>query len=170
LNKPLMMLCMFVPMLVFGVATFADDENVYIDPRYGFSISPPVFDRPSGKLVSVTPVLFAGAAIAGQAPSCNVQIQFIDLSIGQFMAVSEGQIAQMGTPVSDASEKEHKGHAAIEMLWKMQNMMVLSVAIKAKDRYFVLTCMAPNEVFYQYEDEFRRSIETFEVPAPNQSN
>jgi hypothetical protein len=139
----------------------------YRDSTYGFSLAPPAFERASESQQNVQVALFAGPAIDGFGPNCNVQIQNADLTLEQYEDLTNQQFKSAGWIVHQRVDQMVSGKPALRWHYsgslRGKDFEWVAVVVAAQKRFYLLTCTALKEQFATSAAVFEKSIDSFRV-------
>ncbi len=141
----------------------------YSGPAYGFSFDIPSLGSPSG-VGNVHRIAATGPAHDGFAPNCGVQVQFVKMTLDDYLDLSNRQFAaaKLTTVAEQKIRVSGRPAATFEYKGSMQGRQLhfLSLAVHADDRIWLLTCVALEESFSSFKDDFSRAVESFSVQPP----
>jgi hypothetical protein len=156
---------LLVAALLTPACLFAHSGEVahYSDPDYGFSFDIPSLGSASGAH-NVQRIAVTGPARNGFAPNCGVQIQFTKMTFADYLNLSHRQfkaskitiIAEHKTRVSGlpAVTVEYKGNL------RGRDLHFLSLAVRANDRIWLLTCTALEDSFSSFKNDFSGALKS----------
>jgi hypothetical protein len=141
--------------------------ELYRDAAYGFSIAPPVFPVEKSFGMTVTAVNFQGAIRDGGIPSCNVQIQNVNLTPQKYKELSMNQFSALGLTLD--SEESRMVSRRPALFWRVGNTKIKSegLAVFDTDRVYLVTCLAAATMFDQVEPTFAAAIDSFKIDEPS---
>ena len=138
-------------------------ESMIHDTTYGFSIATPTFPKEDSTGLTVTPITFAGPMRDGKAPSCNVQIQNMGVTLSAFRTQSLGQFKAVGLTLESESKRKVSGKDALYFVSSGHDMKILSLAVEDGQSIYLVTCLAASAQFGQYERAFQVVMDSFSV-------
>ena len=133
----------------------------FVDDKYGYTISSPELgESPAGQ--SVERVSMKGPVQDGFTPNINVQIQKLQTTRDEFIALSEKQMAELKWTVRSKKLLEVDGAPAVlfEADWKIQglDLRFLQLAIVRDKDVMLTTCTTLVAAFPLQEAEFSRVL------------
>jgi hypothetical protein len=153
------------PLVAAGAAPVAR----FTDPVYGFSVATPALGEKQDALV-VQRVTIAGAPEAGFAANCNVQVQYLTMTLDGFVDLSLRQMAAANLTVFDRKSRTVSGKPAATFEYggelAGQQLKFLALAVGGADRVWVLTCTARADTFEKHRAAFVQVIDSFALVDP----
>ena len=138
-------------------------EPLVHDSAYGFSVAMPTFPKQVESGVSVTPVTFGGPMHDGAAPSCNVQIQNMNVTLNDFRKQSLVQAKALGITLESETPRKVSGKDALLFVSGTRDVKVLSLAVQVGQSIYLVTCFAAADQFPKYEKAFREVLDSFSL-------
>jgi hypothetical protein len=139
-------------------------EAVFTDPVQGFSLAVPALGE-SSNAPMLQRVVVSGAPEGGFSANCNVQVQFVTMSIEAFVDLSVRQFAAMDFKIHEQKKRTVSGRPAATFEYSGElsekKLRFSSLAVGGQDRIWLLTCTALEERFEKYRPEFARAIDSF---------
>lgn len=136
-------------------------EPAVHDTTYGFSVAAPAFPKQTDSGTSVTAITFGGPIHDGAAPSCNVQIQNMNITLKDFRAQSLVQAKALGITLESETPRKVSGKDALLFVSSGHDVKVLSLAIQVGQSIYLATCFAATDQFSKYEKAFRGFMDSF---------
>jgi hypothetical protein len=148
-----------------GAASGAPSPSAgFTDPVQGFSLSFPALGESRDAPVLQRITVF-GAPESGFATNCNVQVQFVAMSLEAFKDLSLRQFAAMGFKVHEQKERTVSGRPAATFEYSGEisdkKLRFASLAVGGEDRVWLVTCTALGEHFEKHRSEFSEVIDSF---------
>jgi hypothetical protein len=138
-------------------------EAAIHDATYGFSITAPSFPKEDNTGLTVTPITFTGPVRDGKAPTCNVQIQNMDVTLSAFRSQSLGQFKAVGLTLESEGKRKVSGKDALYFVSSGHDIKVLSLAVQHGPSIYLVTCLAAANQFEKYEKAFQAAMDSFSV-------
>jgi hypothetical protein len=140
----------------------------YVDPSYGFSITPPKFSDGTGRGLVVR---FDGPPQNGFAPTINVMVDTAHTNRKDYVEVSRRALLRaMDAKINAMTERDCHGFEAevldYEALMAVRKLRFLQLIVVTEDLVYIVTCTAPTDVYDQYKDAFQQAIDSFVPPSP----
>lgn len=156
--------CLLTIVLSGAAAGAAVPAARFVDPIQGFSVEVPALGE-SAQVATIQRLVVAGPQENGFSPNCNVQVQFVAMSVEAFRDLSLRQFATMEFKVHDTKERTVSGRRAVTFEYSgvmyERNLRFAALAVGGEDRIWLLTCTALEEQFEKHRSEFAGVIASF---------
>jgi hypothetical protein len=157
----------FLGLLVLPMRAGATEAVAHLsDPTFGFSVDLPSIGDPTGALV-VQRLIVMGPTADAFAPNCNIQIQYTDVGLDAYMALTHKQFttAAFRTVTDNRRTTSKLPSALIEYTGSLggRDLHFLTLAVAGPDRVWLVTCTALAESYAGHRTAFTQLIESFSV-------
>ena len=141
------------------------ERMTYKDPSYGFSMGVPKLGG-AGKERAVA-VLFAGPPENATAPNINVLVDPGETTLEGYVAPAVAGLKDakmIGQKVMEVSGRPAE-LLEYERTANGRTVHILQLVVVGEGLTYVVTCTCAADTFGSHEAEFRRSLESFRLPA-----
>ena len=144
----------------------AAKASVYTNAAYGFSLTPPTFDKPAKESGAQTAMFFAPVRNAFAA-NLGVNVQETKMSLDDYIELSKKQFAAAELTMISETRKKVSGRDAVA--WEYEGTMKgralrwSALAVSDPGRVYLLTGTAAKADFELVEKEFKACLESFKL-------
>ena len=154
------------PAVVSPIAAASSGAARFDDPVYGFSVEIPSLGD-GAKSVSVQRLAVADQPAGGFSPNCNVQVQFVEMSLDAYLDLTRQQFTAGGFDLLESRPSTVSSHPARTLEYAGEisgrRLRFLALVVSGADRFWLLTCTATADSYPEHRPAFSKVISSFAV-------